>query len=84
MSSRELKEIIKCPVCRSNISHRRIDDGITEHDLFIDKDGKPNICESGSDSNGYDEFECPTSPSHKLNLSNDEHIKLLDFVYENT
>lgn len=52
----------ECPVCKSELIHKRIDDGVETH--LIHKDGTTECI--GSKSNGGTDVYCSKDADHKL------------------
>ena len=52
----------ECPICKSTLTHERIDDGTTTSE--ISKDGE--VKEVYSNSNGSDSVSCSNQSDHEL------------------
>lgn len=52
----------ECPVCKADLIHKRIDDGVEIH--RINKNGKVKLLDSSSD--GCDEVYCSKNTNHEI------------------
>lgn len=64
-----------CPVCKGEIIHERVDDGITQNLITYDGEVKELI----NKSDGYDSIYCTIDKNHSI--PSDLQEEILDLIY---